>query len=592
MSDANLKIFGGYEALLAAHGLDSFERLFAFDGGRHVDGHRDRSVIRFELAGDDGQSVALYLKREWNPKPAMLIKRMLSRWGRPPRSRSRAECRNLVALRKRGVATTEPVAVGEERAGPFYRRALLLVREVPDAVNLGKYLEEFPAQPAAEDLAAKRAMAREIAAMVRRMHDSGIAFRDLFAKHVFVSPSQPDGSFRPTLIDAQRARRVPHLWPTSRWGDLAALLVTTNVPACADTDRLRFLLTYARQSRLTPAVRLMMARVARRAEKLRGKGADPQLSRGFLDAPPGMTPLSREEFRHIDRQRIFVNVRHLGELARLGLDTFDKVMSFSGGREYRAATDRLTVRVPLAGPGGKPEAVYLKRHRKVDVGEWLDGLLHLRKPRTPADMECRNIFLLSHFGIATMKPVALGQHLRWTLRQPSFLMTEEIPDGVPADDYLKATFAPAGAANRDAVARKRRFIHDVARLVHRLHRAGFYHRDLYLCHIFVRELTSAAGQPEWGLHLIDLQRVRWPGPGKVGRRWIIKDLAELAYSAPAGVVSRTDRVRFLREYLGLGGRRWSGRLDDRARRLVRSVVRKAEQIARHDARLQARAANK
>jgi lipopolysaccharide core heptose(I) kinase len=460
-----------------------------------------------------------------------------------------------------------------------------MVREVPGAVSLGQYLHDLHEVPSPDELRAKRAMTREIAAMVRKMHDGGMVFRDLFAKHIFVSPARSDGSFRPTLIDAQRACRFPHLLPHARWHDLASLAVTAGAPACTMTDRLRFLLAYARQSRLTPAVKLMLARVAKRAEKLEGKGGDPNLSKRHDEAPPGMTALGQEHFHYIDRRRLFVDIRYLPELGRLGLDTFNGVMSTTGGESYRDVPDRLTVRIPLVGLDGQVRAVYLKRHQKVDRRQWLAGLLRWRKPRTRANIECRNIALLAHFGIPAMRPVAIGEDERWSIRQRSFLMTEEIAGGVPADDYLKAHF-PADRREGETVRRKRRLIRDIARLARRFHRSGFHHRDFYLCHVFVRELADE-GEP-WALHLIDLQRVLWPGAGKVGRRWLVKDLSQMNYSAPPGVVTRSDKLRFLREYLALPTRRKGSPLAGGARQLVRSIVAKTRRIARHDARLQVR----
>lgn len=587
MNPVPLKIFDAYRSVLADAGLDSFDALFNLTGGRNIDGHRDRNVVRIELSGPDGAPVAFYLKREWNPKAAMLVRRWLERGFRAPPSRSRLECKHLVALGRRGVATAEPVAVGEERSGLGYRRALLMVREVPGAVSLGEYLHTLPEAPSPEALRAKRAMTREIAAMVRKMHDGGMVFRDLFAKHIFVDPARSDGSFRPTLIDAQRACRFPHLLPHARWHDLASLAVTVSAPACTMTDRLRFLLAYVRQSRLTPAVKLMLAKVAKRAGTLEGKGGDPNLSKRHDEMPPGTTALGQEHFHYIDQRRLFVDIRYLPELGRLGLDTFDGVMATTGGERYRDVPDRLTVRIPLEGLDGQPDAVYLKRHQKVDRRQWLTGLLRWRKPRTRANAECRNIALLAHFGIPTMRPVAIGEDERWAIRQRSFLMTEEIAGGVPADDYLKAHF-PADCGDARAVQRKRRLIRDIARLARRFHRSGFHHRDFYLCHVFVRELADDA-EP-WALHLIDLQRVRWPGAGKVGRRWLVKDLAQMNYSAPPGVVTRSDKLRFLREYLALPARRKGGRLGREARALIRSIVAKTGRIARHDARLRARTA--
>jgi hypothetical protein len=83
------------------------------------------------------------------------------------------------------------------------------------------------------------------------------------------------------------------------------------------------------------------------------------------------------------------------------------------------------------------------------------------------------------------------------------------------------------------------------------------------------------------LELIDLQRLgraHW-----FRRRWIVKDLAALNYSARDEFTTNTDRLRFLLTYLGVV------RLDSWARRLLRAVMRKTDRIRRHDAKLQSAA---
>src|SRR5690606_7842702 len=66
---------------------------------------------------------------------------------------------------------------------------------------------------------------------------------------------------------------------------------------------------------------------------------------------------------------------------------------------------------------------------------------------------------------------------------------------------------------------------------------------------------------------IDLQRVqRWPS--WLRGRWIVKDLAQLAYSCPPHLVGPVERMRFFKAYIG------SQRLDRRARRLARRILRR------------------
>jgi hypothetical protein len=123
-------------------------------------------------------------------------------------------------------------------------------------------------------------------------------------------------------------------------------------------------------------------------------------------------------------------------------------------------------------------------------------------------------------------------------------------------------------------------LHEVAVLVAKFHALGLAHRDLYLSHIFGDGLDTAAPQ----LTLIDLQRVvRLRGR----RRWLVKDLAALHHSTPEGSVSPRDRLRWFKRYLHLSiGRRngLRGRLERRERRFLHSILARARQMRRHDAR--------
>jgi hypothetical protein len=130
-----------------------------------------------------------------------------------------------------------------------------------------------------------------------------------------------------------------------------------------------------------------------------------------------------------------------------------------------------------------------------------------------------------------------------------------------------------GEADRATV---RTLVEPLATLVARLHERGYIHRDLYLSHVF----HDAQSGAERSLRLIDLQRVARPRTRR--RRWIVKDLASLNYSAPAPLIHRTDRLRWLTHYLGIR------KLDASARRLVYRILGKTQAIARHDKRRMAR----
>ena len=110
----------------------------------------------------------------------------------------------------------------------------------------------------------------------------------------------------------------------------------------------------------------------------------------------------------------------------------------------------------------------------------------------------------------------------------------------------------------------------VAQIARRFHAAGFNHRDFYCCHFLVKETSRG----QFDVRLIDLQRVqrrRW-----FRRRWIVKDLAQLASMSPDEQIGCREKILFLRTYLGVL------KLRPQDKRLVRDVLRKTASIRRRN----------
>jgi heptose I phosphotransferase len=149
------------------------------------------------------------------------------------------------------------------------------------------------------------------------------------------------------------------------------------------------------------------------------------------------------------------------------------------------------------------------------------------------------------------------------------LVTREIVAGIPLEDWLRLHLPGDCAA---AFAVSRRLIANLAGLVARFHEAGFFHRDLYLCHLFVAAGEASALQPT----LIDLERV---GHGRwwLRRRWFVKDLAALLHSTDPRV-GHGRRLRFLKSDLQARQqpetwRWWARRIVAKQRRMARHIPR-------------------
>jgi heptose I phosphotransferase len=123
------------------------------------------------------------------------------------------------------------------------------------------------------------------------------------------------------------------------------------------------------------------------------------------------------------------------------------------------------------------------------------------------------------------------------------VITRELADAVSLEDYCADW-----ARRRPAPAIKWTLIRRVAEMTAAMHRAGLNHRDLYICHFLLQRPWPGPEAP-LHLHLIDLHRVQQRNV--VPRRWRVKDLAALYYSALDIGLTRRDLFRFVRWYDGL-----------------------------------------
>lgn len=270
---------------------------------------------------------------------------------------------------------------------------------------------------------------------------------------------------------------------------------------------------------------------------------------------------------------VYLNSACRPMLSENNLNTFDSFLSIAPEEVIKKVRrDRHTVRVKLF-KEGKPHEAYMKRATYSWLANLLKGLRKFTRQRGSLVHEYLNLVRLRELGIPSITPVAAGTRRRG-LRCDSFLLTESLGPTVKLEDYLPENFGRPFSA--DQAARKKALVEALARLTRHMHEGGINHRDLYLCHIHV--LPQARPWPR--LFVIDLNRA--DRRAHVGWRWRVKDLAALNYSAPPEIFSRTDRIRFLKLYLG------TDRLTPTHRRLVRKIVKKTAKIARHALRSKAR----
>jgi hypothetical protein len=245
------------------------------------------------------------------------------------------------------------------------------------------------------------------------------------------------------------------------------------------------------------------------------------------------------EYITLDDGKLTVASRFLPLLQAAGLDSFNKIMALPAKAVVRAVPGRSTVRIELPQPTGDMLVGYLKRYGEEYLSP-LDKLLrriHWPGSDDEAAREWRKMLLLRTHNFLTAVPIAVGQSRRAGIVTSSFLLQQEIPNGLPTDDYIVQRLASVPSQRKWGLCKK------LGELARTFQDAGFIHKDFYLKHIFIVERGD-----DWDLYLIDLQRVL--GPRAHRQRWYLKDLAALAHSARRrGKLSLPNILRIYRGYV-------------------------------------------
>lgn len=257
----------------------------------------------------------------------------------------------------------------------------------------------------------------------------------------------------------------------------------------------------------------------------------------------------------LDSGKLIVN-RGFSELFQQnGWQTFDVIWQATQDAMVakKMRTDRITLRFTLKDQG-KERSFYIKRHGRSSLKEYLKPLMRLTWPILGARNEWNAILEFHRAGIATMTPVALGES-----GSNSFLITEAIEDSDKLSE-LRDAWSKSRESHLDE---RHDLIYRIASITRSMHGAGLHHQDYYLGHL----LRSKRDAEQ--LYVIDLGRVR--KQAHLSQRWIVKDLAQLDFSADA---TPQERLRFFRQYLG----RPFTKSD---RKLMNRIQQKKAAIARH-----------
>ena len=235
---------------------------------------KGRSTLRVHIGGQP-----YFLKRHLGVGWLEILKNWLV--GKRPVLGAENEYRACRHLAARSLPAPRVAAFATEGGNPAQRRSFVLCAELSGYDSLEAVAADWARQPPSPR--ARRRLVMAVARFVRRLHEAGVAHRDLYICHLMLDRQQwAEGEARLAVLDLHRARLQPKLSAYWRKRDLAALLFSTldlDLPA---RSRLRFLRIYTgRPLREAFADEGPFWRsVARRAEALQEKARRQGLTTG------------------------------------------------------------------------------------------------------------------------------------------------------------------------------------------------------------------------------------------------------------------------------------------------------------------------
>jgi tRNA A-37 threonylcarbamoyl transferase component Bud32 len=456
-------------------------------GGEVIKSSRIRSAAIITLS--NGQRV--FLKRDRTKDWIESIKYLLLP------SRGRKEWFIASEMHKRNLSIPKPLGWLERTHRGFVKESYYL----SEAIGSGNAVNETLSPP----------LVLPLAKTVKKVHLVGLFHKDLHAGNFLW-----DGH-TVFLIDLHSARILRTLSLNQRLWNLSLLFHSLR-SAWGEREQFLFMDAYfeeeshylRKKDELLRRIHSSMERLQKRQWRSRTRRCLKESSEFSIQRGKGVQYYHRRDF-DLDRVKRIVE-EHLRLL-----------------RESPSSLAKNTpeVSVSIVESGGK--RVCVKHFRNVNL--WRTFKDHFRQPKALKSWVGSHGLRVRE--IPSLTSLALVERRRWWGLKESFFLMETPETGQEMDRYILERLGD--------FQKKRLFTKAFAQWLSHLHRKAVFHQDMKTCNILISENGKG-----WKFHLLDQEDISLDekvGPGKLFRSFL-----QLNTSTPR-TVTRTDRLRFLKEYL-------------------------------------------
>jgi len=255
-----------YQTALSESGLTSIEEVFSFDAAKNLTKSNlasYRSRLQFEIHFPErASSTTVFMKRYDQPPVFVQLRNWLSHHNR--RSDAFREFDAADRLTAAGINTPKVISYGEQRNALFETRSFVISEKIPDADSLERKLPDcFDGPTTIEKLKLRRNFIVQSATFIKKFHETNYRHRDLYLSHIFYGES---GKFY--LIDLARVFKPILMRRRFQIKDIAQVYYSSPGKNFSKTDRMRFYMTYAGQTRLRRKDKAFIRKVINKAEQM------------------------------------------------------------------------------------------------------------------------------------------------------------------------------------------------------------------------------------------------------------------------------------------------------------------------------------
>ncbi|MFM7592071.1 MAG: lipopolysaccharide kinase InaA family protein, partial [Isosphaeraceae bacterium] len=470
------------------------------------------------------------------------IRGKIRQWLRGGKSRNEGE--KALKLVSSGVATIEPVALGEQRRLGLIFDNYLVTREIPSVEPLDHFLEKtLPGLGTARVRLIRRRIGEELARLCARLHERGFLHQDFHPGNLLIRLDRTD---HPELflidLDALEIRPLP----------LGINLIRDNLAQINNyfwsrssrAERLRFLELYLKfrkrhnplaPEKLSHFSREIESATRRWAERLwrrwasRNQGTNKYYK--VVKAPATWAVLSRK----LDRD-------HLRQI----VEDPDRLIYAPDARILKHSPSSTVAEVTISTQVGD-QRVIIKKIPTLKASDfwfgWLKSHRSWRAWKAAGHMTARSVPTPEPLAYISRGSPGVWSLLAWFYPTATYTISQ-CPEGmISLSQHMESTLITLPPADR------RHAVHEsvvaMARTIKQMHEMSISHRDLKAANILIRPRADGSWHE---MMLVDLVGVRLRHPLPYDNR--VKNLARVALSFHAhGLLQKTDALRFLRNYL-------------------------------------------